>query len=144
MKIKLLQLGDDHHHIAATRLLNEGAELSLERSQELLRDSTYLFVVALTNDDEIMGRVYGHILHRFGQTDLLLYEVDVLEEYQRQGAGRAMIEFLRKYSKEHHFAEMWVLAEGSNSGARGFYESVDGREEDSPAIIYILSAKEAI
>ncbi len=51
----------------------------------LLREPTYVMVVALNENDDVLGRIYGHVLHRFEATDLLLYEVDVAECASAQG-----------------------------------------------------------
>ena len=55
----------------------------------LLREPTYVMVVALTDDNEVMGRIYGNVLHRYEATDLLLYEVDVAESTSAQRCRRA-------------------------------------------------------
>ncbi len=138
MKIILLKPGDDAIHIEAVRLLNDGAQMSLERSAELLAESTYVFIVAIAGTGEIMGRIYGHILHRFGQTDLLLYEVDVVEEHHRKGVGKAMLEFVKQLCVERNFREAWVLTEDDNAPARGLYQSVGGVEENSPTVMYVF------
>ena len=43
----------------------------------LLRQAEFVMVVALNENEDVLGRIYGHVLHRFEATDLLLYEVDV-------------------------------------------------------------------
>jgi len=136
MQVRLLKSGDDALHIEAVRLLNDEAEMSEERSAELLREPTYFFLVALSDLGEIMGRVYGNVIHRFGQTDLLLYEVDVVEAHHRKGVGRAMLEFLKGYCAEKGYREMWVLTEGDNQAARGLYASAGGVEVDYPTVMY--------
>ena len=137
MKLQLLKPGEEQLHIEAIRLLND-AVMSPERSAALLREATYVFVVALSDSDEIMGRIYGHVLHRFAQADLLLYEVDVLDAHQRKGVGKAMLEFMKALMKERGYAEMWVLTEGDNKPARALYESAGGIEEGSPTIMYVF------
>ena len=133
--IKLLQPGDDTLHIEANLLFND-CEMTQERSAALLAADTYLFVVALSETGEIMGRIYAHVLHRLNQTDLLLYEVDVDEAHQRKGIGKAMLEFMKALINERGYAEMWVLTEGDNKPARALYESAGGIEENSPTIMY--------
>lgn len=86
----------------------------------------------------MMGRIYGHVLHRFARTDLLLYEVDVVDAHQRQGAARAMIEFVKELATQRGYKEIWVLTEGDNAPARGLYEALGGVEENSPTIMYVF------
>jgi ribosomal protein S18 acetylase RimI-like enzyme len=135
MQIVLLKPGDEAVLIEAARLFND-SDVSHERATSLLAEPTFFLVAALTDSGEIMGRIYGYVLHRFAQTDLLLYEVDVLEEHQRKGVGKAMLEFVKALSIERCYGEMWVLTEGDNVPARSLYEAAGGIEENSPTIMY--------
>ena len=135
MQIKLLKPGDEKILIEAARLFND-SDVSHERAKMLLAEPTFFTLAALTDSGETMGRIYGHVLHRFAQTDLLLYEVDVAEEHQRKGVGKAMLEFVKALSIERGYAEMWVLTEGDNVPARSLYEAAGGVEENSPTIMY--------
>ncbi len=105
----------------------------------LLREPSYLMVVALADDDEVMGRIYGNILHRYEATDLLLYEVDVLEAYQRKGVGRAMLDYLKTYCAGRGYGEMWVLTEVGNRAGNALYKSAGGKLENSPANMYVFA-----
>jgi len=138
MQIRQLHSEDVALHSEAIRLLNDGAMLTYERSAALLAEPTYVFIVALTDEEEIMGRIYGHILYRFESTDLLLYEVDVAEAHHRKGVGKAMMEFVKQYCQERGFGEMWVLTEEDNNAGRGLYLAAGGTEENSPAIMYVF------
>jgi GNAT superfamily N-acetyltransferase len=137
MQITLLKQGDEALLTEAARLFND-TDISHERATLLLAEPTFFTVVALSDSAEMMGRIYGHILHRFTQTDLLLYEVDVAEEHQRKGVGKAMLEFVKALSIERGYAEMWVLTEGANLPARSLYEATGGVEENSPTIMYVF------
>ncbi len=109
-----------------------------ERAAALLREPTYVMVVALDDNGDVMGRIYGHVLHRFEATDLLMYEVDVAEQHQRRGAGRAMIDFLKALCAERGWREMWVLTEQGNQAGNALYSSADGELEGSPANMYVF------
>jgi phosphatidylglycerophosphatase A len=98
-------------------------------------------VVAQTDAGELMGRVYGHVLDRLDQTDLFLYEVDVGEEHQRKGAGRAMLEFLTELCRARGYGEWFVLTEVSNAAGNGLYRSADAITEGSPANVYVRSTR---
>jgi len=138
MIVRLLNPGDEAIHGEAIRLLNDGAQITRERSAALLAEPTYIFIVATNDSGEVMGRIYGHVLHRFAQTDLLLYEVDVLEVHQRKGVGKAMLEFIKQLCAERGFREAWVLTEGDNKPARALYESAGGMEEGYPTAMYVF------
>jgi GNAT superfamily N-acetyltransferase len=140
MKIRLLELGDEPVLIEATRLVNE-VEITDAKAAALLADPSYLFVVALTDDGSVMGRIYANVLHRHESTDLLLYEVDTLEAHRRKGAARAMIDFLGELSRLRGYGEMWVLTEEDNAGARALYKGAGGVEEGSPAVMYVFQTR---
>jgi GNAT superfamily N-acetyltransferase len=137
MRIQLLGPGDEDLLIEATRLLND-EDVPYAKASALLADPTYLFVVALNEDGEVMSRIYGNVLHRHESTDLLLYEVDTVETHQRKGAARAIIDFLGALARKRGYGEMWVLTEEDNVRARALYKSAGGHEEGSPAFMYVF------
>lgn len=137
MRICLLGAEDARLHVQAIHALNE-FEMAIDRSRELLSEPTYVFVVAVDDSEEVMGRIYGHVLHRYGQTDLLLYEVDVLPEYHRKGVGHAMLDYLKQLCIDRGYSEMWVLTEHDNLPAQQLYSKAGGTLEGSPAMMYVF------
>ena len=138
MKITLLAQGDEELLRRAEGLFNS-EPFPLSRCAMLLREPSYLMVVAQTDDGEVMGRVYGNVLHRYSATDLLLYEVDVLDAHQRKGVGRAMLEYLKRLCERRGYGEMWVLTELDNDAGNAVYRSAGGVLENSPANMYVFS-----
>jgi ribosomal protein S18 acetylase RimI-like enzyme len=136
VKTVLLEPGDEDLLIEATRLLND-VELAPEKAAVLLRDETYVVVVAL-DAGKVAGRAYGNVLHRHAGSDLLLYEIDTLPQHQRKGAALAMLECLKQLVREKDYGEMWVLTEGDNVAARALYRKAGGGEEGSPAFMYVF------
>lgn len=137
MKIVLLRPGDEDLLRRAEIIFNPKV-ISHERAAMLLSEPSYVMVVALDDGDAVMGRIYANVLYRFEATDLLLYEVDVAEDHQRKGAGRAMIDFLSKLSAERGYREMWVLTELDNEAGNALYKSAGGDLENSPANMYVF------
>lgn len=137
MKVILLRPGDEDLMRRAEDVFYPGA-LSAERAAMLLREPTYVMVVALDSEGAVMSRIYGHVLHRFEATDFLIYEVDTAEDHQRQGAARALLEFLRGLGHERGWREMWVLTELDNDAGNGLYRNAGGSLENSPANMYVL------
>ena len=137
MKIVLLKPGDEDLLRRAEAIFNPKA-ISHERAAMLLSEPSYVMVVALDDGDAVMGRIYANVLYRFEATDLLLYEVDVAEQHQRKGAGRAMIDFLSKLSAERGYREMWVLTELDNEAGNALYKSAGGHLENSPTYMYVF------
>ncbi len=138
MKVVLLKPGDEELLARAESAFNAGAPLP-SRCAMLLREPSYLMVVALADDDEIMGRIYANVLHRYEATDLLLYEVDVVEAHQRKGVGRAMLDYLKTYCAGRGYGEMWVLTDLDNQAGNALYKSAGGKLENSPANMYVFA-----
>jgi len=140
MRVRLLVPGNETDLIGAARAFND-LDLSLERAMEILADSTFVMVVAETDEGELMARIYGHELRRLDQTDLFLYEVDTAERFQRNGAGRAILEFVTELCLSRRYGEWFVATECSNEAGNGLYRSVGAIAEGSPANIYARRTK---
>src|ERR1700753_3849644 len=137
MNIILLKPGDEALLRRAENIFYPDA-VTAERAAMLLREPTFVMVVALNENDDVLGRIYGHVLHRFEGTDLLLYEVDVVDAHQRKGAGKAMVEFLKDLCHARGWREMWVLTELDNGAGNGLYRNSRGNLENSPANMYVF------
>jgi GNAT superfamily N-acetyltransferase len=136
MKVVLLKPGDEALLCRAEAVFNP--EPSLERAAMLLREPTYVMVVALGDGGEVMSRIYGNVLHRAESTDFLLYEVDTDEKHKRKGAARAIVDFLHALGRERGWTEMWVLTEVGNDEGNPFYEASGGNLENSPTNMYVF------
>jgi ribosomal protein S18 acetylase RimI-like enzyme len=137
VKIVLLKPGDEELLRRAEVIFNPSS-ISQGRAAMLLREPSYVMIAALGDGDIVMGRIYANVLHRFEARDLLLYEVDVAEEHQRKGVGRAMIDFLSQLSAERGYREMWVLTDLDNEAGNALYKSAGGHLENSPANMYVF------
>lgn len=73
------------------------------------------------HDGEVVGFLYCYLERRRTRDpfQVLLYEIEVDEDRRRQGIGRALVEALEAWMREHDVAEVWVLAD--NPGAEAFY-----------------------
>jgi ribosomal protein S18 acetylase RimI-like enzyme len=137
VKIILLKPGDEELLARAEGVFNSNVP-PRARCAMLLREPSYVMVVAMTDDNDIMGRIYGNVLHRFEATDLLLYEVDVLDAHQRKGVGRAMLDYLSTLCTRRGYGEMWVLTEPDNEAGNALYKSAGGKLENSPTNMYVF------
>lgn len=137
MKVLLLKPGDEELLARAEGAFNSNVP-TRARCSMLLREPSYVMVVAMTDNNDIMGRVYGNVLHRYEASDLLLYEVDVLEAHQRKGVGRAMLDYLRTLCTRRRYGEMWVLTEPDNVAGNALYKSAGGKLENSPTNMYVF------
>ncbi len=137
MQVVLLRSGDEALLTETAKAFNDEA-VSHERAAMLLNDPCFFMVVARLGSSEIMGRIYGHVLHRFSHSDLLLYEVDVADEHRRKGVGKAMLEFVKSFARERNYRETWVLTEEDNAPAQALYASAGGVLEAFPTAMYVF------
>src|SRR3954453_19584762 len=74
-------------------------------------------------DGQWCGRLYGYRLQRLDRlrAGVLIYEVDVVEAFQRRGVGRAMVEASKVWANEVGAFEVWVLTEQSNVAGKALY-----------------------
>src|SRR5262249_122460 len=115
MRIVLLKPGDEQLLCDAEAVFYGAKALSRQPPAMLFRLPEFVMVAALDDDGPPMGRIYGHILHRWETSELLLYEVDTADQHQRKGAGKAMIEFLKELARQRGWRSLWVLtAHGDN------------------------------
>ena len=59
---------------------------------------------------------------RYGRgSELLLYEIGVHRDRRRAGVGRALIQTMEHWMRQHDVVDIWVVAD--NPGAVAFYET---------------------
>jgi GNAT superfamily N-acetyltransferase len=132
----LLQPGDEGLLCRAEAMFNPTPTMA--RAAMLLREPTFVMVVALDDADEVMSRIYGHVLHRHDTSDFIMYEVDTDERHQRKGAARAIVHYLKDLGRRRGWAELWVLTDHDNNAGNGLYRAAGGALENSPANMYVF------
>jgi GNAT superfamily N-acetyltransferase len=92
---------------------------------------------AAERDGLIVGHLYAHLLRKFAgdRAELVLYEIGVRAAHRRSGVGRALVEAMEAWMRDHQIREWWVLAD--NPGAVEFYRAC-GFEEELPPPVYML------
>jgi GNAT superfamily N-acetyltransferase len=101
-----------------------------------LADPNLLHWIA-ERDGVIVGHLYGHLLRKFAgdPTELVLYEIGVRAAHRRSGVGRALVQKMEAWMRDHEIREWWVLAD--NPGAVEFYRAC-GFEVSEPPPVYLL------
>jgi GNAT superfamily N-acetyltransferase len=96
---------------------------------ELLHDDRTIFLVAFEGHQPI-GLVVAHDLPRRHDppAKLLVYEVDVHEDHQRRGVGKALLEELARIAHDRKIPMGWVLTDDWNEAAMALYRSAGGRD----------------
>jgi ribosomal protein S18 acetylase RimI-like enzyme len=96
--------------------------LGCEAALAYLADPNVLHWIAEA-EREVLGHLQCSVLRKSAGDDaeVLLYEIGVRSAHRRHGVGRALMDALEAFMKEHVIAEAWVLAD--NPGATEFYRA---------------------
>lgn len=107
-----------------------------EESARFLSSPDNLLLLA-TRGGHVCGVLVGHRLQRLDQrrAEVLLYSIDVREEFRRQGIGSRLIEATRTWAAEVGADEVWVLTERSNNPAMALYRSAGGVEDPPDTVM---------
>ena len=105
--------------------------------QKLLQSENFFPIVA-KQEESIIGGLTIYILEQYYSEKPLayLYDLAVLQEYQRKGIGRSLINFARSYCKELGFKELFVQADKADDYALEFYRSTNPTEEEDVSHFY--------
>ncbi len=87
--------------------------------------------------DDGCGLLRAHILPRYDskEPEILLHEIDVSTNYQRQGVGFALIEKLKEIAREQKASEIWVITNRSNEAAMRLYEKAGMKETHNDDVV---------
>lgn len=109
---------------------------SNEYLQDMLGRDDFHVIVALEGD-KVIGGVTSYEMKMFKRetTEMFLYEIEVAEEYRRQGIAKALIEHLINICREKGIVEMFVGTERGNLPANRLYETTGGIP-DSESVWY--------
>jgi aminoglycoside 3-N-acetyltransferase I len=109
-------------------LLDEGTHWDVAQGQRFLADDATNALFLAEVDGVGVGFATANRLQRFDarQAEVLLYEIAVRDEYQRQGIGRALVAEVLDWAREVGADEVWVLADSDNTRACAFYTATGG------------------
>ncbi len=127
MSITIKQLTETDFGLCnqASKLLCE-SETTVEHFKQFLVQGYLL--VALDQQTPV-GFLSAYRLPLFQNkvTELFIYEVEVDENYRRQGVGSMMLKYILELAKKEGLECPWVLTNKSNPTAVKFYESLGGK-----------------
>jgi aminoglycoside 3-N-acetyltransferase I len=100
---------------------------TMKRVAEFLSDPNNVLIAAKAAH-RIVGLSIAHRLARLDsqRAQVLLYEIDVLADFQRRGIASAMIERLKELAWQAGACEVWVVTNKSNEAAMQLYRSTGG------------------
>lgn len=113
-------------------------QYSLPLVLEFLKGENNFGYIART-EDAIIGFAYGYLLTKpDGRKDLYLHAVDVMEAFQNQGHGAALVRFIHSHAKGLGCSKLFLITNTGNAAACRCYENAGGLPGDTGDIVYIF------
>ena len=110
-------------------------EVKPERAREFFADKRHHLAIACYGD-KIVGMASAlDYVHPDKDPHLFINEASVIEEFQGQGIGRALIKFIVAYGSDIGCREAWVATEKTNLAARKAYVAAGGREDKEDIVL---------
>ena len=135
LEILRIQGNDLERFIELVELLNEVFEepnkVASERQlRELLSKPDFL-AIAIINENKVIGGLTGYELQRYytDKSELYIYDIAVKTEFQNQGIGKKLIDYVKDYSIKNGIEGVFVEAHSEDEQAVKFYESTFGNSE---------------
>ncbi len=135
LKISKIQENGAKQFKELVQILNEVFEEPKKVASEvqltkLLNKSDFHVIVAI-KDDKVIGGLTAYELERYynDKSELYIYDIGVKAEFQNQGIGKKLIDYLKAYSKKNGIEGIFVEAHSEDEQAVKFYESTFGKSE---------------
>ena len=105
--------------------------------QTILKKENFLAVVALSVN-KVVGGLTAYILHQyyFKRPLAYIYDLAVLQSFQRKGIGQALIKYFTNYCKQKGFQEVFVQADRIDDYALDFYRKTNPTNEEDVVHFY--------
>ena len=98
--------------------------------------NAYGFIAKKENN--IVGFAYAYTLLRpDGKTMFYLHSIGMLPDYQNNGYGSKLLEFIKNYSIEIGCSEMFVITDKGNPRACHVYEKLGGKNDYEDEVVYV-------
>jgi aminoglycoside 3-N-acetyltransferase I len=105
--------------------------------RRLLGKEDFLAVIAIIGTKIIAGLTVYVLDQYYSEKPLAyIYDLAVLEEYQRKGVGKQLIEFTNDYCRHNGFEEVFVQADKADDYALKFYRSTKPTNEEAVVHFY--------
>ena len=99
-------------------------------------ENSYGFIAK--NENTIIGFAYGYTLLRpDGYMDFYLHAIDIMSDYQANGYGTELMNFIKDYIKQIGCKKMFLITNKSNMSACKCYEKSGGINKSSDEVVYI-------
>jgi ribosomal protein S18 acetylase RimI-like enzyme len=137
LQVKRLQPQDAETAAAVVKLF-AGKVVSAEYLQGFLANPHNYLLVAEA-DNRLAGFLLAHALQRLKQDSykMFIYEIEVSEDFRRQGIGAALINHIREIVRQENLMNAFVLTNYSNQGAVEFYKSTGGKIANGDDLMFV-------
>ncbi|MEA2520952.1 MAG: hypothetical protein QOI81_598 [Actinomycetota bacterium] len=102
-------------------------EVRRDETRRFLADERHHLLLGYLDDRPAGFLSAVEVFHPDKRAELFLNEIAVLEEAQRHGVARALIEELRHIGQERGCLTIWVLTDEDNGPAMALYRTTGGR-----------------
>jgi ribosomal protein S18 acetylase RimI-like enzyme len=136
MIIRRLTAGDETIAAAIARLY-KAADVPPEDFARFLARADCILIAALDRQEPV-GFVLAYELPRIdGPRPMIhLYEIEVSEQYRRQGIARKMIAQLKSIARQRSACKAFVITIAANEPAMGLYASTGGRRTHPDDVVF--------
>lgn len=99
-------------------------------------ENAYGFITK--EENKIVGFAYAYTLLRpDGKTMFYLHSIGMLPNYQNNGYGSKLLEFIKNYSMKLGCSEMFVITDKGNQRACHVYEKLGGKNDYEDEVVYV-------
>ena len=129
-EIKCIRLTHNNMNTVPSKIIIDNEYLSRQDIEKfIIDDDNYCFVGIL--EDKIVAFLYGYgMLRPDGKSMFYIHSVDVFEDYQNNGIGTKLIDYVLNYVKnENKYYKFFVLTENDNIRACKVYQKFANKEE---------------
>lgn len=105
--------------------------------QKFIKDKNQLAFIA-KKENKIIGFAYGYLQNRpDGKTMFYLYAIDIEKEYQGNGYGTSLMNFIKKHVESLGCYKMYLSTNKSNISACKCYEKIGCKINTEDDVIYV-------
>lgn len=99
------------------------------------------YLIGCIDSNMVVGFLLAYRLQRYdGKNDMIyIHEIEVMENYQRKGIGRTLIELMHMLCIEMKTYKMFVITNKSNKAAIELYKSSGAISENDDDIVFVYS-----
>ena len=128
-------------------------EQDIELMEDVLKDDNMIFNKGFLNNfindnnafgfiakdnNNIVGFAYAYTLLRpDGKTMFYLHSIGMLPDYQNNGYGTKLMQFIKDYSIKLGCSEMFVITDKGNPRACHLYEKLGGKNDYEDEVVYV-------